>query len=429
VRDFSIAIFAVNVVLYAVVIARGHFPFDALGMAVLPDFIAHLTGGTLALHRDLAHLYDIDAQSNVQQAITHDPRFLDLYISPPLASLLYAPFARLPYALAAAAWTCVTLALLFLSARTIRTLTPSLPRSHRDVMLVAAMASQPVIQLLGSGQDTAISLLLWSSGVALALERRDAAAGLVMSLGLFKPQLFVLPPLMFLALRRKRAIGAWVTGALAQAALTLVVFGPSALQGWWRILQSPEYRVFLRVDRAMRMTSIMPFIDSVLPHGIGVVQAAGWLLGAALSLAVVVATLWRSLPGETREALDERGAWALACFATLLASPHLFYYDMTLLALPVALLVEIRTTLGAREKGALVAIYLLTWTAAVRAGLESAAWPLRVVAASWTAIPLFYLWRVVPTRKSAPGALPWGALDTPLRSRLDSAPLDADTPH
>jgi hypothetical protein len=246
VRDFSIAIFAVNVVLYAVVIARGHFPFDALGMAVLPDFIAHLTGGTLALHRDLAHLYDIDAQSNVQQAITHDPHFLDLYISPPLASLLYAPFARLPYALAAAAWTCVTLALLFLSARTIRTLTPSLPRSHRDVMLVAAMASQPVIQLLGSGQDTAISLLLWSSGVALALERRDAAAGLVMSLGLFKPQLFVLPPLMFLALRRKRAIGAWVTGALAQAALTLVVFGPSALQGWWRILQSPEYRVFRR---------------------------------------------------------------------------------------------------------------------------------------------------------------------------------------
>ena len=286
-----------------------------------------------------------------------------------------------------------------------------------------------MIQLLGSGQDTAISLLLWSTGVALALARRDAAAGLVMSLGLFKPQLFVLPPLMFLALRRKRAIGAWIAGALAQAALTLVVFGPSALQGWRRILQSPEYLVFLRVDRAMRMTSLMPFIDSILPHGIGAVQAAGWLLGAALSLAVVVATVWRSLPGEARGALDERGVWALACLATMLASPHLFYYDMTLLALPVALLAELRT-LGAREKGALLAVYLLTWTAAVRAGLESAAWPLRVVAASWTAIPLFYLWRAVPTRKSTAGALRWGAaLDTPLRSRLDSAPLDADTPH
>ncbi len=403
VRDFSIAIFAVNVVLYAVVIARGRFPFDALGLAILPDFIAHLTGGTLALRGDVARLYDIDAQSAVQLAITHDPHFLDLYLSPPLASLIYAPFARLPYAVAASAWTCVTLVLLALSARVIRGLTPSLPRTHRDVMLIAVLASQPVIQLLGSGQDTAISLLLWSYGTALALRRRDAMAGLVMSLGLFKPQLFVLPPLVFLALRRKWALGAWAVGSLAQVALTLLVFGVSGVRGWWRILHSPEYLVFLRVGRGMRMTSLMPFVDSILPHGAGAMRTVAWLVGAGLSLAVVGCTLWRSRAGESPTP-DERGVWAAACFATLLASPHLFYYDMTLLALPVALLVEIRGTLGSLEKRALLALYVLTWTAAVRAALETVAWPLCVVAASWTAIPLFFLWRSVPTHQAAPHA-------------------------
>ncbi len=398
VRNFSIVVFAVNALLYALVIARGKFPFDALGMAILPDFIAHLTGGTLALHGDLGHLYDIDAQSKVQLAITGDASFLDLYISPPLAALLYVPFAWCSYALAAIAWTLVTVALLFVSARVIRELTPSIPPAHRDVLLVAALASQPVIQLLGSGQDTGLSLLLWSCGVMLSLKRRDAAAGLVMSLGLFKPQLFLLPPLVFLLLGRKRALGAWSVGAITQAALTWLVFGAAGVRGWWRILHSPEYLVFLRVDRGMRMTSLLPFVESIAPRGFGAIAIAATMIGFALSLALVVAMMWRSRPDARLGPLDERGVWALACMTTLLASPHLFYYDMTLLVLPVALLVEVRQTLSAIERRALLAIALLTWTAAVRAGLESAAWPMRAIAASWTAIPMLYLWRAVPTR-------------------------------
>jgi hypothetical protein len=402
-RDFSIAIFSINALLYGVVIARGRFPFDALGMAVLPDFIAHVTGGTLALRGDLAHLYDIRAQSAVQLAITHDPSFLDLYISPPLAAFLYAPLARCSYSVAAVAWTLTTLALLAGSARVLRFLTPSLSREHRDVLLVAALASQPVVQLLGSGQDTGISLLLWSCGVMLALQRRDAAAGLVLSLGLFKPQLFALPPLVFLLLRRRRALGAWTMGAMAQGVLTLTIFGVSGVRGWWRILHSPEYLVFLRVDRGMRMTSLLPFVESILPRGVWPIEGVAVAIGGGASIALVVATLLRCRPrsGDASiGALDERGVWAIACFATLLASPHLFYYDMTLLVLPVALLVEIQKGIGPAEKRALAAIYLLTWTAAVRAGLEGAAWPLRAIAASWTAIPVFYLWRAVPLRNA-----------------------------
>jgi hypothetical protein len=401
VRGFSIAIFVVNALLYALVVARGRFPLDAQGTVILPDFIGHLTGGVLALRGDLAHLYDVAAQSAVQRAITHDASFLDLFISPPLVASLYVPFACCSYAVAAAAWTIVTALLLFLSARVLRDLTPSIPREQRRVLLVATLASQPVIHLLGSGQDTGISLLLWSCGVMLALRRRDAAAGFVMSLGLFKPQLFMLPPLVFLSLRRKRALGAWTVGAIVQGALTSVVFGARGLRGWWGILHSREYLVLLRADRGMRMTSILPFVESVFPRGIGAVEIAAKGLGVAASLALVIATLWRSFPGrpdDPRGPLDERGVWALACLATLLASPHLFYYDMTLLALPVALLVEIRTTLGSGEKRALLAIALLTWTAAVRAGLEGAAWPLSTIAASWTAIPTFYLWRAMPTR-------------------------------
>jgi hypothetical protein len=94
-------------------------------------------------------------------------------------------------------------------------------------------------------------------------------------------------------------------------------------------------------------------------------------------------------------------------------TPHLFPYDLALLVLPAALLLEISGTYGETVRGALLALALLTWTSAARIPFESAGWPIRLLAASWTAIPMFVLWREIPT-----GALS-GAEErpaTPLRS-------------
>jgi hypothetical protein len=398
----AIAILVVNVALYLIVAARGRFPFDALGGAILPDFMAHFTGGKLVLAGRTADLYDVRAQHAVQVAVTGDPSFLDLFLSPPLAAYLYAPFALLPYGAACAAWTTTSLALLGLSAAGLRRLAPSLPGERFALTLLVVASSQPMIQLLGSGQDTPLSLALWVTGVGFALgsgAMEETIAGAVFSLGLFKPQLFVLPPLVLATLGRRRAVGAWLAGALAQAALTLQLFGPSAFRGWWAVLRSPEYVEFLSTVRASRMTSVLPFVRSVLPPGSG---TAATVLGGAVSAAVVVATLARLAPRPSGS-IDPRGAWALACLATLIASPHLFGYDLVLLVVPVALWLELQPTLPAGTRHALVAIFLLTWTAAPRAWLEHAPWPLSVLGGTWVVPPLVLVWSRPPGRGAVTG--------------------------
>ena len=398
VQRVAVVVLAVNLALYAVVLVRGRFPFDAQGSIVLPDFMAHLTGGALVLEGRARELYSVAAQSAFQEGITHEPGTVNVFLSPPLTASLYAPFALLPYAGAAVAWTVASLGLLVLSGLLLRRLTPSIARDDRRVFFIAFAASQPVIQLLGSGQDTAISLLLWCAGAYLALGRRDAAAGVTFALGLFKPQLFLFPPLVFLALRRWRSLAAWLAASFAIAGVTLLVFGASGVRGWLAILRSPEYLVSLHAGRALRMASVGPLVLSIAPDSLA--TAAG-VMGKVLSGALALATIARCVGSGARPHVDERGVWALACVATLLVTPHLFYYDLALLALPAALLLEATGAYSANARAALVALTLLTWTAAARIPFESAAWPLRLLAASWTAIPMFVLWRAIPTRELA----------------------------
>jgi hypothetical protein len=395
IRNFSIAILGVNLVLYALAVARGRFPYDAQGNLILPDFMAHLTGGAIVAAGHARALYDVDAQSAFELGITGDPKIIDVFLSPPMVAYLYAPFALLPYAGGVVLWTLVSLALLALSARLLVSLTPSLGADDRRVLFLAFAASQPLIQLLGSGQDTSISLLLWTAGTLLALRRRDAAAGVVFALGLFKPQLFLLPPLVLFVLRRWRALAAWVMGGLVIGSVTLLVFGSEGLRGWWGILHSPQYLVSLRAGRALRMASLVPLVLSIAPDSLSGAADVG---AKGLAAALALATLLRCDP--RRGQLDERGVWALACVAALLVTPHLFYYDLTLLVLPAALLLEVSGAYSARSRGALVAFTLLTWTSAVRIPFEAAGWPLRLLAASWTAIPMFLLWRDIPTRST-----------------------------
>jgi hypothetical protein len=415
VRMLSTSMLVVSAVLYAIDVAKGRFPYDAQGTIVLPDFLAHLTGGTLVADGRARVLYDVDAQSAFQTSITGDPKTIDLFLSPPLTALLYVPFARLSYGWATIAWTLVSLALVVLSARMILRLMPSVSDDDRRLFFLAFAASPPLLQLLGTGQDTGITLLLWTAGTTLALERRDAAAGAVFALGLFKPQLFLLPPLV-LVLSRRRAFAAWTACALALAGLTVILFGTEGIRGWLAILRSQQYVAALRTTRALRMASVVPLFLSIVPSSYG---GAADALGKGVSGAIALLTLGRILPrwaGGARDMrdprtqpIDERGVWALACVATLLVTPHLFCHDLTLLVLPAALLLEISGAYSRVARRALVALALLTLTGGLRIWFEASPWPLRLLAASWAAVPMFLLWREIPTA-ACPHSSPLRAL-------------------
>lgn len=388
VRGYSLIFLCVGVVGYLLLPLLG-VGGDAAGVGRLKfaDFIARYTSGRLLLNGDAARLYDLAAQEAVQRQLFGPSDYLSLFVSPPFSALLYVPFAALPYLPGAILWLLVSLTLLAGSAVLLRPLVPRLSGSWSGVLIVAA-GSQPVIELLSIGQDSALALLLWIAGIRLALARRDGAAGFVFALGLFKPQLFFLPPLLFLCLRRPRAVAGWAATAGGLGVLSLLLVGPSGVRAWLDLLASPLYQTAAQAGQAWKMLSFTALFRALLPGSLGgVAELLGLLLGLVFAAFFVVL----ALRSRQRLAGRESALWGLAIVTTFLASPHVLIYDLVVLIPSALLLIEARAERHVRV--ALAVLALLTWTAIIRNGLFGALpWPLSVLGGSWNALPLLALW-------------------------------------
>lgn len=385
----AVVIVVLDVVGLVVNVVLGHPPRTFIGTALLPDYVAHWTGGRLLLDGRTDTLYDVAVQHTVQTPVTGSATELSWFVGPPVAAVLFAPFALLPYPASAAAWTVVSLALLGGSAVLARPLLPRLgsARTWPAVVLVVA-ATQPVLEVVGIGQDSALSLFLWVCGLRLLASGRDAAAGAVLALGLVKPQLFALVPLLLLVQRRWRGLAAWCATASGLALVSVAVVGPQAVADWASVLVSQEYHDRIQSFQAWMMQGVPSFLTAVVPPALG--PAAG-AVGYAVAAALVVATLvvaWRAPRGAVVP------VWALGLLTTVVANPHLLGYDLVV-ALP-ALLVVLDRHDRPLVRLSLLLMAALTWSSLPRhrwaGGLE---WPGVVLAASWCTLPLLALWAVM----------------------------------
>jgi len=181
-----------------------------------------------------------------------------------------------------------------------------------------------------------------------SLARRDELGmGAWSALGLFKPQLFFLFPLVFVASRRWRALGAYVITACALGALSLVLVGVDGMQAWLRILLEPESGNALA--NGWRMTSAKSFIDTLLPGQ----TALSWALYAVLAVLVIGVLLrlcWR------REPPVLSTLWPLTVLIAALVDPHLVDYDLTILVSAGI----VGAALAPRASWLILALYLVT---------------------------------------------------------------------
>lgn len=367
------------------------------GAPILGDYLARYTAGRFVLAETASRLYEVGAQEAFQQRAAAAGDYLSLFVSPPFSALIYLPLALLPYTPSALLWLACSLTLLLVAAALIRPLVPRLG-ARWSLVLVVAAGAQPTLELLGGGQDSALALLLWIGGVRLAVARRDGAAGLVFALGLFKPQLFFLAPLIFLGLRRWRSLASWAATASGLALASLAVVGPSGVLAWLDLLRSPLYRSAAQDGQAWKMQSLSALTRSLVPARFGGgAELAGVALGLVLAggCALVV---WRMRDlTAPREAL----VWGFAAITTFLAAPHVLIYDMVVLLPAILVLLERTNTRPVRL--ALVALAFLTWSSLLRNGFFGALpWPLDALGASWGALPLLALWFVQRRLLAAP---------------------------
>jgi hypothetical protein len=207
--------------------------------------------------------------------------------------------------------------------------------SRSGLAWLGLAAFHPVLTTFWDGQLAALWLAVFVIGYCLVRSDRSFAAGLVFSVLALKPQL-TLGPLAWLVLRRDvRGLSGFAAG------LALQILGVGLLLGWnvWHDYLTEMPRLYPVLDRVFRYNpSYQISLSGILSHGFGIEHKPFWL---ALHVVVALWAGWRLarvvwLRPESSLPLQ----FAAATTFGLVAAPHLLVYDLSLLLVPLAFLVD-----------------------------------------------------------------------------------------
>ena len=346
-RTYALLLVALYVVAWLDVLVLGSPPLNSSGTPIGGDYIAFHAAGQLVLSGRAAELYDHSAVSQLQQQLLGGrlPNFYDAYRNPPFYAALFVPLAPLDLLPGFALYSLVNLALLALALTLLVRETPWL-RSRWRGLAVLVLAFPPVYFGLIDGENSLLSLLLYVLIFRAFSHGNEPAVGAWAALGLFKPQLFFVFPLVFLASRRWRALLAYALVSLALLGVSVLMVGPDGMHAWLRILIEPE--TGNATANAWRMASLKSFFDVLLPG-----QTWSALVLYATSSVGLLLMLLRAW---SRSSQSLPLVWASTSLVAVLVDPHLVDYDLTVLV-AVAVLVG---PLVPRLRWPLVLMYLVS---------------------------------------------------------------------
>lgn len=318
---YASLLLALYVTAWAYVVANGAPPLNSAGEPIGGDYIAFHAAGRLVLDGHADRLYDPDWVVRTQDALLGGrvPGFYDAFRNPPFFALVFVPLAPLPLPGGVAVWTALSLGCLGLALRLLLEDVPSLRPRWRGLLLLV-LAFPPVYFGLVDGENATVSLLLYVL-IYRALVRQQARAGVWAALGLFKPQLFFVFPLVFLASRRWRALAVYLATAVLLAGVSLALVGPAGVADWLHSLLAAESGN--ATANAWRMVSLKSLFDSLLPGHAALAVAC--YAAAAVALLVPLLHAW----APTRQPIPV--LWAWTSLTAVLVDPHIIDYDLSVL--------------------------------------------------------------------------------------------------
>jgi hypothetical protein len=250
------------------------------------------------------------------------------------------PLGVLSYPAAHAAWSGVTF-LAFAAALWC-------PRKWWLTTLIAIFAPATMANLL-SGQNGFLSAALLVGGIRLA-PSRPVLGGILLGLLSYKPQLGVLVVVAVVSARFWRAMSTAAITVVVMILASLVAFGDGPWTAWVRSM--PAWEAMWYSERGSLWDKMPTVLSNAVTFGIGLRGAA--LLQAFVTV-LVAAGVWISF----RRKPGGSAAAALAV-ASILATPYAFFYDLTLVAAAVALVIaEYGAALSLTEALVLTAALLL----------------------------------------------------------------------
>lgn len=306
------------------------------------DFLTIWAASHLGLSGRPQDAYDLASLSQVIRIEAPASQSIHAWLYPLPFYLIALPLALLPYLPSYLVFMLTTLTGYVVVLRRII--------SSREAMWCLAGFSGLWINLF-NGQNAFLTAALVGAGL-LNLERRPVLAGIFIGLLAIKPQLALLFPVVLIAIGAWSAFFTALFVALAFTAISILVLGIPTFEAWGhsfelakRILEYGDPDILAKRPTTLAALQLLGF-----PLIVGYISQ---LIVAVFTTAVVWKT-WRYC-----------SSWALRGAAltvgTLLVTPYLHYYDLALLALPIAWLVQIGLREGwlSGEREVLVLAWLL----------------------------------------------------------------------
>jgi hypothetical protein len=295
---------------------------DRAGQLKGADFLQFYTAGALARHGPTAASYDRAAFADFSTRLLPESRgmrYLPVY--GPQLSLLFEPFALLPYAWALSAWLLITAAMYSICVRAVWKRCPNIQAEPSTVVILAA-AYPAFFNLMAHGQNSAIALACFTAFFLALLNRKPFVAGLAIGTLIYKPPLGLVAACVFtLSLEWKMVAGALISAG-AQLSAAWLHYGTGVMIAYWHALLELDDINPLLESKPYQMHSLLSFWKLLMPWP----DIAVGLY--AISAAVTILIAWRVW--RARANLSLRFSFLL--LATVLVSPHLYVYDLVILA-------------------------------------------------------------------------------------------------
>jgi len=324
-RGYSLVVLGLSVLAMTAWVALSDGLVDRNGKPLGTDFSSFYAAGSLVLDGRAAAVYDMAAHYAREQEIFGPATPYYGWLYPPIFLLVATPLAAMPYPLALVVWQAASFTLyLGVIGGIVRRMPAQAPA--RRLWLLLAAGFPAVLINLGHGQNGFLSAGLLGAAL-LAVPARPLVAGVLFGLLAYKPQLAIVIPIALLAAGQWRTILAAGVTVTALICISALWFGAEL---WPAFATSMETsRTLLLEQGDVGFAKLQSVFAAVRLWGGGIPLAYAMQGLASAAVVCGVAWTWRSLVDHDLKA-------ALLVVATLLASPHVIDYDLTMIAVAVA---------------------------------------------------------------------------------------------
>jgi alpha-1,2-mannosyltransferase len=305
---------------------------DHAGNFKFQDFLPiYISARLIAQHRS-SELYDQSLQQQeVEQIVGHGMPVRVPYFYGPQVGLLFVSIAIFSFLAAASVWAAVSLAFYFLCVYVLWKRCPTLA-AHSRLVWLSAVAFPPLFHFFVRAQLSALPLACFTAAWMAFRSRRPLLAGIALGCLIFKPQFLVAIPLVFLFARSWTALGGLLLSAAGQLGFARLYFGPALMRGYFDMLLHPaRWIAAAELPLApIQMHSLRSFWSLLIPTP--AIALPLYVLSSVIAIGFA-ASMWRS-----HRPLSLR--FSALTLAAILTNPHLFIYDLLVLAPMILLLVD-----------------------------------------------------------------------------------------